>query len=184
MPPATSMKTPVRRRQDRRTQKRGRDVSSNHLQPHRLHWARMHRIPVLLSGRTAILKQLLLMITTAQSHSTRYCTAQSTQADIKTSIFGKELDKKVLQYLTTAVFVQSLLKALAMRQGPYLPCFQRWVWLGHCSLSHTPGISPRFYLGLPWIRSHENCKGLGWWGEMQVNSRGKPRKSWAVRPPR
>lgn len=45
--------------------------------------------------------------------------------------------------------------------GPYLPYSQRWVWLGHCSLSHTPGISPRFYLGPPWSHSHGNCK--GWW---------------------
>lgn len=49
------------------------------------------------------------------------------------------------------------------RGGPYLPYSQRWVWLGHCSESHTPGISPRFYLGLPWSRFHGNCR--GWGGE-------------------
>lgn len=47
------------------------------------------------------------------------------------------------------------------RGGPYLPYSQRWVWLVHCSESHTPGISPRFYLGLPWSHFHGNCRGWG-----------------------
>lgn len=168
MPPATSMKTPVTKRHDRQTQKRSRDVSHNHLQLCRFHrawiehlclaqWPHLH----FKSAPTMAANHTYLQTTTAQSHSTRDCTAQRIQADIKTSIFRKVLDKKVLQYLTTAVFVQSLLNALSARQGPYLPYFQRWVWLGHCSSSHTPGISPRFYLGLPWIHSHENCKGSG-----------------------
>lgn len=58
---------------------------------------------------------------------------------------------------------------------PYLPCFQRWVWLGHCSWSHTPGISPKFYPGPPWTHSHESCRFREYRSEIRPL---KPRWRW------
>lgn len=104
-------------------------------------------VPVLLSGRPSFFNQLLLTTAavnytllienhncTKPLHKLLYGTLpQSTHADTKTTIFVKVLDKKALQYLTTAVFVQSLL-TLSLRRKDHT-CH---VFKGECGWGIAP----------------------------------------------
>lgn len=178
MPPATSMKTPVRKGQDEQRQSRGGDLWATTIR-NRAAFTEHECMVCLLSGRPSFFNQLLLMTTAVEPHTInrRPRRHKATAQDTVRHIFHRAPTRTVKQRFCKGIgqksatvpyhcsFCPITFNAFSTRQGPYLPCFQRWVWLGHCSLSHTPGISPRFYLGLPWIHSHENCRGSGVWGE-------------------
>lgn len=149
MPPATSMKTPVGRGQTNRERaEMGMREQQTPTNPAASTEQECRNgVPVLLSGRPSFFNQLLLT-TAAVNHTllieNHNCTKplhkllygtlpQSTHADTKTTIFVKVLDKKALQYLTTAVFVQSLL-TLSLRRKDHT-CH---VFKGECGWGIAP----------------------------------------------